>query len=427
MIKVNLKDSLVENKIIVYENKVAKLAEKIKQGVAPHEDFLGWKDWPENYNQNEVKRIKKIVANLKHLQVKVLVVIGIGGSYIGAKAGIEMIKGLYPLNDDSEVMFLGETLSSSVLAQKLAYLENKDFAINVISKSGTTLEPALAFKLLKKILEDKVGKNNAKNYIIATTDANQGLLLDLAKTNEYETFVIPDNIGGRFSVLTPVGLFPLAWSGINIDKVLKGAQKGNQKYSTTILKDNPAYQYAVARVILSQKYPVELMVQFEPQMQAFSEWWKQLAGESEGKNDKGLFPASAIFSTDLHSLGQFIQSGSKVLFETMMFVKNPLLNLQIISDQDNLDKLNYLANLTVHQINHAVFEATKDAHNKVAKVPLIELILEDFSETTFGELVIFFQRAVAMTAYLLGVNPYDQPGVEVYKQNTFKVLKHLTK
>ncbi len=433
MIKLNLDNAFLEkNKIDdllpTYIKKIEQLASKMEKGSAIGSDFLGWKNLPIKYDPKEVSDIQKTAKTLTKLNVKVLVVVGIGGSFIGTKAAIEMIQGLYPINHKGmEVMFIGESISSTSLVQKLSYLANKDFAINVISKSGATLEPAIAFRLLKEILEKKLGEYNASKHIIVTTDSNNGSLLKLAKHKDYKTFVIPDNVGGRFSVLTPVGLFPMACAGLNINEVLMGAKKGYDKYHAINLNKNDAYKYAVTRHILSKKYPVELMVQFEPQMQAFSEWWKQLAGESEGKNGKGLFPASAIFSTDLHSLGQFIQDGSKVLFETILFFEKPLHNLQVNVDKDNFDKLNSLSTLSVHQINKQVFRATVDAHSIVAKVPIVEIICENFGEQTFGQLVIFFERAVAMTAYLLNVNPFDQPGVEVYKQNMMKNLEALIK
>lgn len=425
MVKLELKNTGISNLIDTYEEKVKYFASKMEKGDSLGAEFLGWKDLPIKVNPKEIKKIETIVKDLQAKNVQVLVVVGIGGSFSGAKAAIEMIKGLYPQNDKHlEVMFLGESLSSTLLAQKLAYLSNKNFAINVISKSGTTLEPAIAFRFLKHMIEKKVGKGNAHKFIIATTDANNGLLLKMAKNYNYQTFIIPDNIGGRFSVLTAVGLFPMACAGLNIKDVLWGAKNGYEKYCSVSLKENEAYKYAVARHILAKEKPVELMVQYEPQMQAFSEWWKQLAGESEGKNEKGLFPASAIFSTDLHSLGQFIQEGSKTLFETVLFFKHPSYDLRIITDEDNFDNLNNLTNFSVHNINEIIYQASQKAHHNVAKVPIIEIICNDLQEKTFGQLVVFFERAVAMTAYLLGVNPFNQPGVEVYKQNIINILEN---
>ena len=423
MLKLNLENAVKESAISKLEEKVKNIADKIEKLDVPGYKYLGWKDLPKNYDKIEFKEIKKTVKFLEKEVVDTLVVIGIGGSFAGAKAGIEMIMGKLNVNKKTEVIFAGESISSSDLAEKLDYVQNKNFAINVISKSGSTTEPAIAFRLFKKLLEDKVGIFNAKKYIFATTDANNGTLLKLARENEYKTFVIPNNIGGRFSVLSAVGLFPLAFAGVNIDKVMDGALIAHKKYSTQTLIKNDAYRYAAARFILSKKFQVELMVQYEPQMCAFSEWWKQLAGESEGKNDKGVFPGSAVFSTDLHSLGQFIQEGSKVLYETILTVAIPKKDLAIFYDEKNLDNLNYLQSKSVHQINEAVFNATMDAHTKVGKVPNIHIELEKMDEKNFGELVVFFERAVAMTALLLDVNPFNQPGVEVYKNNLFKTLK----
>lgn len=422
MIKLNLSNAVTEVALEKYAENVKKIAFKMENLESEGFEFLGWKDLPLNYNKKEFDRMKSEAKRLANEGVDTLVVIGIGGSFSGAKAAIDMIQGEYPTKRTMEIVYVGESISSTNLAQKLKHVENKNFAINVISKSGTTTEPAVAFRLFKKLLEDKVGANNASKFIVATTDANRGALLTIAKENDYTTFVIPDNIGGRFSVLTAVGMFPMACAGIDIDRVMEGAQRGHKKYSSDSIYQNDAYKYAVARDILGKKYPIEMMVQYEPQMKAFNEWWKQLAGESEGKNQKGIFPASAVFSTDLHSLGQFIQEGSKVLFETVLTVTAPSLDVQIIEDASDLDGLNYLTEKTVHQVNTVAFEATTEAHVKVGKVPNIHIEMEAMDEFNFGELVIFFQRAVAMTAYLMGVNPFNQPGVEVYKQNMFKQL-----
>ena len=422
MIKVDLKNAVTETAIKKYAQNVKILAGKMERLESEGFEYLGWKDLPINYNKDEFERIKKTAKKLKKEEVDLLVVIGIGGSFSGAKAAIDMVRGEYPNDKKMEILYVGESISSTNLAQKLVYVQNRNFAINVISKSGTTTEPALAFRMFKKLLEDKVGLNNASKFIVATTDANRGALLKLAKENEYETFVIPDNVGGRFSVLTPVGLFAMVCAGLDIDKVMKGALKAHKKYGKDTIIENDAYRYAVARTVLTNKYPVELMVQYEPQMRAFNEWWKQLAGESEGKNQKGVFPASAIFSTDLHSLGQFIQEGSKVIFETVITVETPNMDVPITEDDKNLDNLNYLVGKSVHEVNSVAFQATTDAHVKVGKVPNIHIEISKLDEENFGQLVVFFERAVAMTAYLAGTNPFNQPGVEVYKQNMFKQL-----
>ncbi len=422
MIKVNYKNAVTSKSIEKFSDTVEKIANKMDKLETVGFEYLGWKDLPINYNKVEFSKIKKTIKRLEKEKVDTLVVIGIGGSFAGAKAGIEMINGEYPENQKMEIVYVGESISSTNLSQKLVYVEDKNFAINVISKSGTTTEPAIAFRMFKKVLERKVGINNASKFIIATTDSNKGSLLNMAKRDHFETFSIPDNIGGRFSVLTAVGLIPLAASGVNIDKVMKGAIQAHKKYSKNKLELNDAYKYAVARTILSKKFPVELMVQYEPQMKAFNEWWKQLAGESEGKNHKGIFPSSAIFSTDLHSLGQFIQEGSKILFETVLTPRKPNIDILIEEEDKNVDNLNYLANKTVSEVNNVAFKATTDAHVKVGKVPNIHIEYDKMNAETFGALVIFFERAVTMTAYLQGVNPFNQPGVEVYKQNMFKYL-----
>ena len=422
MIKLELKNAVTESALEKHASKVKELAGKMERLESAGFEFLGWKDLPVNYDKDEFKEIKKEAKRLKRDGVDTLVVIGIGGSFAGAKAGIDMVMGEYPIKRDMEIIYVGESISSTNLAQKLSYVQHKNFAINVISKSGTTTEPAIAFRLFKKLLEDKVGVNNAAKFIIATTDANKGALLKVSRENDYTTFVIPDNVGGRFSVLTPVGLFPMACAGLDIDKIMDGALTAHKKYSKDTIIDNDAYRYAVARYILMSKFPSEMMVQYEPQMKAFNEWWKQLAGESEGKNEKGVLPTSAIFSTDLHSLGQFIQDGSKVLFETVITTKTPNMDVSVVEDDKNLDNLNYLLDKTVHQINTVAFEATTDAHVKVGKVPNIHIEIDKMDEENFGQLVIFFERAVALTAYLMGVNPFNQPGVEVYKQNMFKQL-----
>lgn len=428
-IKVNFNRSNIdESEILKYSNEVWEINERMERFEGEGSAFLGWKDLPDNINMEEVNRMDKIAKRLHDEKIETLVVIGIGGSYLGIKAGIDFILGELPSTEQKmEIIFVGESITSTSLVQKLRYVENKKFAINVISKSGTTLEPAIAFRLFKKMLEDKVGVNNAKDYIIATTDSSKGLLLNIAQTNGYETFVIPDDVGGRFSVLTPVGLFPFACAGINIKKIINGAKQANNIYSSSDLSSNLAYQYAVVRNILhkKQKLPVEMLISYESNHRFFLEWWKQLFGESEGKNGKGILPVSAIFSTDLHSLGQFIQEGSKILFETVITVRKPKYDLRIfeLPQDQNLDNLNYLSGKTVHHINNVAFDATLDAHSLVGKVPNICIQIEDTTEESFGAIITFFERAVAMSGYLLGINPFNQPGVEVYKTNMFKSLK----
>ncbi|VEU59651.1 glucose-6-phosphate isomerase [Mesomycoplasma neurolyticum] len=425
MKKINLDLSKAINleKIFELQDKVTEINNSMNNLTAIGSDFLGWKDLTENINLAELKQMKKIANKLHKENVEVLVVIGIGGSYLGSKAALDFIQGNYPGTERKmEIIFAGTSLSSMQLSQLLNYVKNKKFAINVISKSGTTIEPAIAFKFFKSFLEHKIGKEKANDYIFVTTDANRGQLFEMARTKGYQKFVILDNIGGRFSVLSPVGFFPLICAGIDVDKIIQGAKEANKLYEKNSLKENDAYKYAVARYILYKKYQVELLISYEPNMMYFNEWWKQLFGESEGKNQKGLFPASAIFSTDLHSLGQFIQEGSKIFFETVMTIQTPEKDLLMFDDEENLDNLNYLTGLTLHKINNIAFTATQDAHTNVGQVPNIHLLLKDNKEKTFGWLVMFFERACAISAYLLGVNPFNQPGVEVYKSNMKKIL-----
>lgn len=428
-IKVDFKRAIDIKKIFEYEKEVKNIHEKMEKFETEGNAFLGWKDLPNKMNWNEIEQIENCAKRLHKEEIDILVVIGIGGSFLGTKAGIDFILGNFPSSSDKkmDVIFAGESISSLDLAQKLKFVENKKFAINVVSKSGTTLEPAIAFRMFKKLLEDKVGRYNAKNYIFATTDSSRGSLFKLATKEEYQKFVIPDDIGGRFSILTAVGLFPFACIGLNLKKIINGAKNATDEFSSPNLINNSAYQYAVARHIFysKQNLSVELLISYEPNLNYFLEWWKQLFAESEGKNNKGILPHSAIFTKDLHSLGQFIQEGTKLLFETVITVKNPLIDLHIIEvpEEDNLDKLNYLSGKTIHEINNIAFEATIDAHSFVGKIPNIHIELPDLSEETFGQIIIFFERAVAMSGYLLEINPFNQPGVEIYKSNMFKILK----
>ena len=422
MIKVDLNkaiklDSLEKMKPIVEKIHNAMENKKVKGF-----EYLGWNDLPMNIQHSEIIKINKKVRFLKKEKVEVLVVIGIGGSYLGAKAGIEMINGLNPLSKNTEVLFAGTSISPSDLVQKLKYVENKNFAINIISKSGKTLEPALAFRYFRKLLEEKRGTEEANKFIIATTDSNNGGLIKLARNNNYTIFNIPEDIGGRFSVLTPVGLFPFAFAGCNIETIVEGSIKASKEYKNSNLLENNAYKYAVARFLLSKKFNIELLVSYHPQMESFTNWWVQLFGESEGKDDKGLFPASAIFTRDLHSLGQYIQQGRKQLFETVINVKNSTLDLPVIEDIKNYDELNYLLRKTVNEINNIVTLGVTDAHVLAGKVPNISITIDKMNEESLGELFYFFEKACAMSAYLLELNPFNQPGVEIYKLNISNLL-----
>ena len=385
-------------------------------------DFLGWVDLPENYDKEEFERIK---AAAKRIQDKadVLIVIGIGGSYLGARAAIELLKSPFYNNlkkDTPDIYFVGNNISPTYLCEIMSICEGRDVCVNVISKSGTTTEPALAFRLFKKMLEDKYGKEEAKTRIFATTDKAKGTLKELSDTEGYETFVIPDNVGGRFSVLTAVGLLPIAVAGADIDKLMKGAKAGMEKYAHN--NANDCYMYALIRNILYNKgKSVEMLVTYDPSFTMMAEWWKQLFGESEGKDQKGIFPSAATFSTDLHSLGQFIQDGSRIMFETVIDIKKPKQDLFLEDDKENLDGLNFLTNQNMSVVNRKAFEGTVLAHTE-GGVPNIIIEMDEINEENLGELIYFFEKACAVSGYALGVNPFNQPGVESYKKNMFALL-----
>lgn len=419
--KLNLNNAFLQESVLDYQTQVTQCHEALHNKTGKGNDYVGWVDWPTNYDVEEFARIKEVAKEIRS-RCDVLVVCGIGGSYLGARAVIEMVNGLYS-DDAMEVIFLGNTFSSTYIKQVLNYLENKTFAINVISKSGTTTETSIAFRLLKQLAEEKYGKEQVKHYIYATTDKARGTLKELANKEGYQTFVIPDDIGGRFSVITAVGLLPIACAGIDIDALMKGLQDGQVDFGSADLNTNLAYQYAVARRILDKQGKVaEMLVSYESQMAMVAEWWKQLFGESEGKDGVGILPTSANFSTDLHSLGQFVQDGKKVLFETVVMVEKPTLDLVVPEDADNLDQLNYLAGKSVDWVNKMAAQGTLAAHVETGSVPNIVITIEDMSAYSFGYLAYFFFKAIAMTSYLLDINPFDQPGVEVYKKNMFALL-----
>ncbi len=390
-------------------------------------DFLGWVELPNNYDKEEFDRIKKAAEKIKS-DSDVLLVIGIGGSYLGARAAIEMIghsfrNGLSKEDRKSpEIYFVGQNISSTYMMDLLDVIKNKDVSINVISKSGTTTEPAIAFRIFKDYLEKKYGKEEASKRIYATTDSSKGALRKLADEEGYETFIIPDDVGGRFSVLTPVGLLPIACADIDIDAMMKGAAEACEELKNSDLKSNHSYQYAVARNVLHRKgKDVELLVNYEPQLHYVAEWWKQLFGESEGKDNKGIFPASVDFSTDLHSMGQYIQEGKRILFETVLNVEKAKREITIEEAPVDLDGLNYLAGQTVDFVNHKAAQGTLLAHTD-GQVPNLVINIPQLDEYNFGYLVYFFEKACAVSGYLLGVNPFDQPGVEAYKKNMFALL-----
>ena len=384
-------------------------------------DFLGWLHLPSHMDQAEYARIKQSAKRVKD-QSDVLVVIGIGGSYLGAKAALEMLRPYFKQDDSLEILFAGHHISGTYLNELVAYLKNKDFSINVISKSGTTTEPAIAFRVLKNVLEEKYGKHEAKSRIYATTDQARGALKTLAVSEGYESFIVPDDVGGRYSVLTAVGLLPLACAGIDIDAMIEGAQAAQTRYQNDDVLQNDACLYAATRTLLYRAgKKVEMMVNYEPALGFVSEWWKQLYGESEGKENKGLFVASAAFSTDLHSLGQYIQEGERHLFETVLWVDNQSKDVTLTKEPQDLDGLNYLEGKTMDFVNQKAFEGTLLAHVD-GGVPNIIIRLPRLDAYTFGQLVYFFEFACGISAYMLDVNPFDQPGVEAYKKNMFALL-----
>ncbi len=421
------KDFLSEHEFLAMSDYVKEAHKKIHEKTGLGNDFLGWVDLPQNYDKDEFLRIKKAAEKIRS-DSDVLVVIGIGGSYLGARSAIEMLShSFYNILDKKDrkapqILYAGNSISSTYMAELLEAVEGKDISVNIISKSGTTTEPAIAFRIFKDLLEKKYGKEEARKRIYATTDKARGALKNLADAEGYETFVIPDDVGGRFSVLTAVGLLPIAAAGIDIDKIMEGAKDAMVEYSNPNLSENPCYQYAVARQILLKKGKnIEMMINFEPSLHYFSEWWKQLYGESEGKDQKGIFPAAADFSTDLHSMGQYIQDGMRMIFETGISVKSPRKNIIVEATEDNIDGLNFLAGKSIDFVNQKAAEGTLLAHTD-GGVPNLLVEVPELSEYYYGKLVYFFEKACGISGYLLGVNPFDQPGVEAYKKNMFALL-----
>ena len=420
MITLDLNHAFLKEDVKSYQDQVRAIDEALQNGTCKGNDFIGWLNWANNYDKEEFSRIKEVAAKVRE-NTEVFVVCGIGGSYLGARAAIEMMNGLYG-DKKPEIIYMGNTFSSTYISQVMNHIKDKEVTVNVISKSGTTTETALAFRILKQFMEEKYGED-AKNRIIATTDKARGTLKALADKEGYETFVIPDDIGGRFSVITPVGLLPIAVAGIDIDALMKGLHDGMGEYGDADLEKNPAYRYAVARRILqNQGYDVELLVNYEPQMQMVAEWWKQLFGESEGKDGKGILPDSVCFSTDLHSLGQFVQEGKKVLFETNLYVEKPMIDLTFPNDEANEDGMNYLAGKSVDWANKMAAKGTLQAHEETGGVPNILLTMPGMTSYDFGNMCMFFFKAIAMTTLMNDSNPFNQPGVEVYKKNMFKLL-----
>lgn len=399
----------------------------LRNGTGPGSDYIGWVDWPTNYDKEEFTRIKEAAKKIQ-TDSEVLVVIGIGGSYLGARAAIEFLNhSFYNVQTSDQrktpqIFFAGNSISSTYLADLIEVIGERDFSINMISKSGTTTEPAIAFRVFKELLIKKYGKEEAPKRIYSTTDKSRGAAKHEADTEGYETFVIPDDIGGRFTVLTAVGLLPIAVSGADIDAMMAGAKDAQEAYSSSDLSENGAYQYAALRNILYRKGKVtELLINYEPGMQYFSEWWKQLFGESEGKDQKGIYPSSANFSTDLHSLGQYIQDGQRNIFETVIKVENARKNIRIPELAEDLDGLKYLEGKEIDFVNTKAFQGTLLAHTD-GDVPNLLLTIPEMDAYTLGYMVYFFEIAVAISGYLNSVNPFDQPGVEAYKENMFALL-----
>lgn len=399
----------------------------LHKGTGAGSDYLGWVELPVKYDTKEFQAIKKAAQEIRETS-EALVVIGIGGSYLGARAAIEMLShsfsNQYPGENrpNPQIYYMGQTISPTYIAELLEVLAEKDFAVNIISKSGTTTEPAIAFRLIKELLVKKYGADEAKRRIYATTDKAKGALKKIADAEGYTQFVIPDDVGGRYSVLTPVGLLPIAVSGIDIQEMMDGAAAGYQAYQKPDMEKNLAYQYAVARNVLYRKGKlIEIMVNYEPNLHYFAEWWKQLFGESEGKNQKGIFPAACDFSTDLHSMGQYIQEGRRDLFETVLWVEKSRRSVVIPNDPDNIDGLNFLSGRTMENVNEKAFQGTLLAHHE-GGVPNMVIRVPELSAYYFGELVYFFEKACGLSAYLNGVNPFNQPGVEAYKKNMFALL-----
>ena len=416
-----------ENEIAPMEKLVQDAREVLVSRTGAGNDFLGWIDLPVDYDKEEFGRIQKAAEKIKS-DSEVLVVIGIGGSYLGARAAIEFLRhGFYNMvskviRKTPEIYFVGNSISSTYLAQLIDVIGDRDYSVNIISKSGTTTEPAIAFRIFKDMLEKKYGKEEAAKRIYATTDKARGALKNLATEEGYESFVVPDDVGGRFSVLTAVGLLPIAVSGADITKLMEGAAAGRKRAMEADFAENDALKYAAVRNILLRKGKlVEILANYEPSLHYVSEWWKQLYGESEGKDQKGIFPASVDLTTDLHSMGQFIQDGSRIMFETVMNVEKPRCELVIGEEPSDLDGLNYLAGKTVDFVNKSAMNGTILAHTD-GNVPNLVVNIPEQNEYYLGELFYFFEFACGVSGYLLGVNPFNQPGVESYKKNMFALL-----
>ena len=427
-IKIDFKNARVfEKNVMKYAKKVEEIHKNLYEKSMDPKEFCGWLNLPTNYDKQEFENIKKAAKKIQS-DSDILLVIGIGGSYLGARAVIETLtNSFYNMQEKSmrknpQILYVGNNLSPNYIRDLIDYVADKDISINVISKSGTTTEPAIAFRIFREIMENKYSLKEARSRIYVTTDAKNGALKELAEKEKYTTFVIPNNIGGRYSVLTAVGLLPIATAGINIDELMQGARIAQDKYSDGNLKYNECYKYAVVRNMLYEKEKnIELLVTYEPKLHYLIEWWKQLFGESEGKEQKGIYPTGAEFTTDLHSIGQYIQDGRRNLFETVINIEKTKNDIVMKAEEDNLDNLNYLEGKTLDYINKKAMEGTTLAHVD-GDVPNIIINLEKLDENNIGQIIYFFELACAMSGLILGVNPFDQPGVEKYKTNMFKLL-----
>ena len=427
-IKVDFEHTRVfEKNVMKYAKQVAEIHKKLHEKADDENEFCGWLNLPTDYDKDEFEKIKKAAKKIQS-NSDILLVIGIGGSYLGARAVIESLTNtFYNMQDKSmrktpQILYVGNNLSTNYINDLIDYIGDKDISINVISKSGTTTEPAIAFRIFREIMENKYSLKEARSRIYVTTDANKGALKELAKKEKYTTFVIPDNVGGRYSVLTAVGLLPIAVAGININELMEGARIAQDRYSDDNLKYNECYKYAVIRNILYEKEKnTEILVSYEPKMHYFIEWWKQLFGESEGKEQKGIYPSGAEFTTDLHSLGQYIQEGRRNLFETVINIEKSNNDIMMKLEEDDLDNLNYLEGKTLDFVNKKAMEGTIAAHTD-GDVPNILINIEKLDANNMGQLIYFFELACAMSGSILGINPFNQPGVEKYKTNMFKLL-----
>jgi glucose-6-phosphate isomerase len=429
MLKFNYENSSITDKMInAYSKKVAEIHDGLNKIANDEKEFVGWLELPTNYDKEEFARIKKAAKKIQS-DSDVLVVIGIGGSYLGARAVIEALSHTFynsmpnSKRKTPQIVYAGNNLSPVYMNDLLEFVADKDISINVISKSGTTTEPAIAFRIFREVLETKYGVKEARKRIYVTTDKARGALKTLSNEEKYETFVIPDNVGGRFSVLTAVGLLPIATAGIDIDKLMKGAKNAQDKYADENVKYNDCYKYAVIRNLLyNSDKTIEILANYEPKLHYFTEWWKQLYGESEGKDKKGIFPAGVDLTTDLHSMGQYIQDGRRDLFETVIKVKENSSEITIQTDGQNLDGLNYLADKKLGYVNSKAMEGTVQAH-VTGNVPNLMIEMEKLDEENMGELIYFFEKACAISGSILEVNPFNQPGVEEYKKNMFHLLE----